>query len=58
MKTLNLCHTITDKGHFYHIDGKRVSFEAFREAKFQRRQDSFITRATAKVVKNFSTVYL
>ncbi len=57
MKTLNLCHTVTAKGHFYYVEGKRVSRDEFLTAKFQRRQDCFVTRVTKSAVRNFSTVY-
>lgn len=58
MKILQLCHTVTAKGHFYYIDSKRVSRDAFLTAKFWRRQDCFITRQGPTFVKNFSTVYI
>jgi len=58
MKKLQLLHTVTSSGHRWFIDGKRVSRDAFLTAKFQRRQDSFITRATAQAVRNYSTVYI
>ena len=57
MKTHQLCQTVTAKGKFYYIDGKRVSFDAFVEFKFGRRMDSFVTRVSPHAVKNFSTVY-
>jgi len=57
MTCIQLCHTVTAKGHFYFIDSKRVSRDEFLAAKFQRRQDCFITRATKHAVRNFSTVY-
>jgi hypothetical protein len=57
MKIYQLCHTVTSTGHRYYINGKRVSRDDFQLVKFQRRQDCFITRATAKAVRNYSTVY-
>ena len=57
-KTITLCQTVTATGKFYYVDGKRVTFEVFLAAKFQRRQDSFITRVSKHAVKNFSTIYL
>lgn len=56
MSLLQLCRTVTSKGNRYYIDGRRVSLEAFQTAKFQRRQDCFITRATRKAVRDYSTV--
>lgn len=56
MKTFQLLRTVTDKGTRYYIDGKRVSLEAFQDIKFRRRQDCFITRATRKAVRDYSTV--
>lgn len=56
-KTYAFCQTVTATGKFYYIDGKRVSFDKFLEMKFQRRQDSFITRVSRSAVRNFSTVY-
>lgn len=58
MTTLQLCQTVTGKGTFYYIDGKRVSRDSFLAAKFQRRMDSFVTRVERHAVKNFSTVYV
>lgn len=58
MQTTEICHTVTSKGHFYYINGKRVSREAVIEAKHGRRQDCFVTRATKKAVRNYSTVYV
>jgi len=58
MKTLQLLHSVTNSGHHYFIDGKKVSRDTFIESKFQRRQDCFITRATKKAVRNYSTVYV
>jgi len=49
---------VTSKGHFYFINGKRVVRDEFLAAKFQRRQDCFVTRATKYTVRNFSTVYV
>lgn len=57
MKAIQLCHTVTNNGHFYFIDGAKVSHDSFLEAKFQRRQDCFFTRVTKNAVRNFSTVY-
>ena len=57
-KTITLCQTVTAAGKFYYVDGKRVTFEAFLTAKFQRRQDNFITRVSKHAVKNLSTIYL
>ena len=57
MKILELCHTVTAKGHFFYINGKRVTREAWQLAKFQRRMDCFITRVDQKAVRNFVTVY-
>ena len=57
MKTIQLLHTVTAKGHFYFINSRRVSAEAFRAAKFARRQDCFATRVSKNAVRNFSTVY-
>jgi hypothetical protein len=58
MRSLQLLHTVSDKGHRYFIDSKRVSRDTFLEAKAGRRQDTFFTRATAKIVRNFSNVYI
>lgn len=57
MTTHQLLQTVTAKGTFYFINGKRVSRDTFIEFKFQRRQDCFITRSTPQAVRNFSTVY-
>lgn len=58
MQVLQLCQTVTAKGTFYYIDGRRVSRDSFLLAKFQRRIDCFITRVEKHAVKNFSTVYV
>ncbi len=55
--TLQLCHTVTAKGAFYYVNGKRVTRDSFLAAKFQRRQDCFVTRVHKHAVKNFSKVY-
>lgn len=57
MKPIQLCHTVTKNGHFYFIEGRKVCRDEFLLAKFQRRQDCFITRVTKNAVRNFSTVY-
>jgi len=54
---MQLCQTVTAKGTFYFVDSKRVSRDTFLAAKFQRRQDSFITRVEKNAVRNFSNVY-
>ena len=55
--TLQLCRTVTAKGTFYYINGRRVARDSFITAKFQRRQDCFVTRVSKHAVKDFSTVY-
>lgn len=57
MKPIQLLHTVTDAGHRFFVDGKRVTAEQFRTVKHGKRQDCFFTRATAKAVRNHSTVY-
>ncbi len=50
---MQLLQTVTAKGTFYYIEGKRVSREAFITAKFQKRLDCFITRVSTKAVRNW-----
>jgi len=57
MKIYQLCKTVTAKGTFFFIDGKRVSRDKFQECKFGRRMDCFFTRATRHSVKDFMSVY-
>jgi hypothetical protein len=57
MKSIQLLHTVTASGHYYFIDSKRVTRDAFLAAKFQRRQDCFFTRVSKKSVRNYSNVY-
>lgn len=56
MKKLSLCRTVTNAGVRYYINGKRVSLEKFQTAKFRRRQDCFVTRATRDAVRDYSAV--
>ena len=50
---MNLLHTVTDHGHFYFINSKRVSRLAYLEAKAGKRLECFITRATRTAVRNY-----
>lgn len=45
---MNLLQTITAKGHFYFINSKRVSEEAFKESKVGNRLSCFKTKIDKK----------
>ena len=60
MKTetaLSIAEIVTDSGKRYFINGKRVSHEDVIIAKFGKRLDCFVTRATAKVVRNYCVAH-
>lgn len=57
MQTIQLLETVSPSGKRYFLDGKRVSRDAAILAKFQSRQDCFVTRCDTTFVRNYSTIY-
>ena len=53
---MSLLQTVTARGTFYYIDGKRVSRDAAISAKFQKRLSCFITRVSKNAVRNWCTI--